>query len=131
MLRARSKGGVKKISDRFRSLTRVYPSQDPNDQQVYELVRDLRLFFMKLTKGQLELTGYDFERTFYASKFLTQKCGFKRVDLTILFQKASKSERSIDFFIFTDLLQLLSEKCASFCQNEISNIVDFIKILEL
>lgn len=104
MLNAREMGGAHLLGSQFRSLTRVHPSQDSTDKEIYDKIRDLRYLFLAVTKGKFEMTSNEFLKVFCRSKFLSQHCGIKKADLTILFQKGSKNERTIGFFGFFGLL---------------------------
>lgn len=84
MLKAR-KQGIDNIDDRFRNMTRIFPCEDEGAADIFENVKDLRLFFLTLTKGKPELSGYEFEQKFAKSQYITQKCSLKRYDLTIIF----------------------------------------------
>lgn len=99
------------MGERFNTLTRVYPSQDPNIRQVDDGWRVMRHFFLNITKGKRELTQYSFVKVFRKSKFLHQQCGIREADLVILYQKANGNRQLLYFFPFFNLMLLLKNKC--------------------
>ena len=60
MLHARELGGVHLMDNQFRSLSRLYPSADPADMEVYDRLRDIRYLFLAITKGKQEMTSNEF-----------------------------------------------------------------------
>lgn len=79
------KKGIEIIDDRFNNMTRIFPSENEEAEEMYENVKVLRLFFLKLTKGKPELSAYEFETAMMKRDFVTKKCQLKRIDLTMLF----------------------------------------------
>lgn len=88
MMKARKKG-IANIDDRFNRMTRVFPSEEGEASEIYESVKELRLLFLSMSKGKPELSSYEFETNLLKSSYIKNKCQMKRVDLTIVFQKAS------------------------------------------
>ena len=85
MVRAKDLGGAHLVGDRYRSLTRLFPSENPEHMEVHDRLRDLRILYMTVTRGRGEMSLNDFVKTFCKSKVLAQQCGVKKVDLNILF----------------------------------------------
>ena len=79
------KKGIENIKDRFNNMTRIFPPKHPAAVDLYDNIKALRLFFLLLTKGKLELSSAEFEQAMLKSKFITAKCQLKRIDLTMLF----------------------------------------------
>lgn len=52
------------LAERFRSLSRVYPSQVPMNADLYFKIKDLRRLFMKVTQGKLEMSEHQFVNCF-------------------------------------------------------------------
>lgn len=58
--------------DRFRSLARVHPSQEPSNFIIYQKIQDICRLYLFLTKGLLELSEHQFVNSFGSSEFLTK-----------------------------------------------------------
>ena len=125
------KMGVENIEDRFNNLRRVFPCRDSADVEIFESVRELRHFFLLLTKGKENMTGSDFEQNLLKSSHVTFECGFKRIDLTLVFQKVTGRERSVDFFGFLKLMNHLKTRCETALQSSEGNLCQFIHKLDV
>ena len=60
MLKQRKKG-IENIENRFNNMSRIFPCEDEESIDMYESVKELRLFFLSITKGKPELSSADFE----------------------------------------------------------------------
>ena len=117
---------IENIDDRFNNMQRVFPSEDSDDQMMFESIREIRYFFLDISKGKPTLSSSDFEQRMLKSLFIVKSCGFKRVDLTLTFQKVSGKERSVEFFGFLKLLYCLKLRCETVLEVNQGKLVDFI-----
>lgn len=129
MLQAREKGGVHALGETFRSLTRVHPSPDEKSCEIYGNLKDLRHYFLSLTRGMLYISSYKLHKILSKTWYLRKHRGIRRLDLTILFQKAGCAEGHIRFFQFFALLVFLQKNCCPVGDKE-PNVCDFIKLLQ-
>lgn len=94
--------------DRFRSLVRVYPSQQSLNTIIDQKIKEVCRLFLKLSRGKLELAEHQFVNSFSQSKYLSKQCGISKFNLMVMFQRASKTTtQTIDFFQFFTLLTVL------------------------
>ena len=56
MTQGQQNGGLKNLGERYKNLSRVYPSQDPGIRQVEDGWKVMRHFFCTITKGKKEFS---------------------------------------------------------------------------
>lgn len=116
--------------DEWRSLTQILPFEDKNHQNLYETFQDLRHMFLNLSKGQLFLTVHEYERRLHSNSYISKHCGMGRIDLHLVFQKVTRTQKQIDFLQFYFLIKYLKAKCEEKSGNSCGlNVQEFIDFL--
>ena len=80
------------------------------------------------------MTNNEFASAFIASQFLRKICGFRKPDLTILFQKVGYNSKTIGFFAFFSLIIMIQKRCQDACTyfgHKVANVCDFLDLLRL
>ena len=56
MMAAKRKEGMHNVEDEFGSLVRVHPCYEEVDVHIYDCLKEVRNFFLKVTKGKTDIT---------------------------------------------------------------------------
>ena len=124
------KSELAEVEDTFKSYTRVLPCDDHAHNLVGETMHYIRLLFYKLCsiRDKINLNSTQFEKM-HVYKNL-KACGLQRVNLSLLFQKHSNKEKTIELLKFVDMLKALHLLCIKQNAEAVPHILkDFVVML--